>query len=78
MFARNQVHTLYTQSGFACVEFTLFPNIEEVQVQTYGTKYCKKDQRSWLAPSAPAQYLTKEEARRTYSDFLAQGYAKRA
>jgi len=77
MFPRNEVHTLYTESGFACVEFILFPNTEEVQVQTYGTKFCKKDLKSWLAPDAPAQYLTKEHARRVYADYLAKGYGKR-
>jgi hypothetical protein len=72
------VHYLETNSGFAKVEFIIWPDPEKkVRVQKYSTRFDKATLKSWLGPDGREQYLTKEEARAVYAEYQAKGYAKR-
>ena len=72
------VHTLKTESGLACIEFIIWPDPSKpVMVQKYSTRYCKEDRKSWLGPDGREQYLSKDDARAVYAEYLAKGYAKR-
>lgn len=77
------MHRQYSQSfaleatvGFGIVEFTIFPDREEVMVQRYGLRVA--DGTSWYAPSEREGMVSKEQARTLWSELEREGYQRRS